>query len=101
MDEASRSLVKSAVQLTVDPSCKMPNIDAINRHLQSRLARSGYEEVCAIEAAKWVDEAGLLKDSSSRPSLPLRNLLRTGKIVGQNQRPNMKLGRWWIKQRGG
>jgi hypothetical protein len=33
-------------------------------------------EARAVEAAHWLDAAGLLADSPSRPGLPLRNMLR-------------------------
>ncbi len=36
----------------------------------------------------------MLKDSASRPGLPLRSLLRGGRISGQHQEPN---GRWYIR----
>lgn len=50
-------------------------------------------EVPAVEAAHWLDQAGLLRDSEIRHGLPLRNLLRAGLIVGQRQEPNR---RWFI-----
>jgi hypothetical protein len=49
--------------------------------------------VTAVEAAGWLDEAGLLSDSPHRPGLPLRNLLREQRIRGQRQEPNR---RWFI-----
>lgn len=47
----------------------------------------------AVEAAAWLDEAGLLADSSIRPGLPLRRLLREHRILGQRQEANR---RWYI-----
>jgi len=54
------------------------------------------DEVAAVEAARWLDSAGVLSDSDSRPGLPLRNLLRAGAIAGADQRPPTKHGRWFI-----
>jgi hypothetical protein len=73
-----------------------PVVDDINFYIQARLRRQGLDEVPAIEAATWLDEAGLLKDSGSRPGLPLRKLLRTGRIRGAIQRPETRYGRWYI-----
>jgi hypothetical protein len=57
------------------------------------LQRRERSEVPAVEAARWLDRAGLLRDSPIRPGLPLRNLLRVGLITGQRQEPNH---RWFI-----
>lgn len=69
------------------------DIDAINSYLQDQLRERARSEVAAVEAAQWLDETGLLKDSQHRPGLPLRNLLRARKIVGQRQELN---SRWFI-----
>ena len=74
-------------------------IERINAHLQSRLRKESRDEVAAVEAATWLDKAGLLPDSRARPGLPLRRLLRDGVITGQEQRPNVRHGRWWIRRR--
>ena len=74
----------------------MPEIKAINALLQSELVRRQLTEVRAVEAARWLDHAGVLADSSSRPGLPLRNHLRNGGIVGSDQRPARPYGRWFI-----
>jgi hypothetical protein len=50
-------------------------------------ARQPVEEVRAIDAARWLDAAGMLADSDHRPGLPLRELLRAGLIEGAHQRP--------------
>jgi hypothetical protein len=70
--------------------------DAIGSFLQERLDQLGIAEVPAVEAAKWLDGAGLLNDSLSRPGLPLRNLLRDGTIRHAEQRPAAANGRWFI-----
>ncbi len=74
----------------------MLDLHAINLHLQERLERAGREEVRAVEAARWLDEAGLLPDRKN--GLPLRNLLRAGRIAGQQQRPDRKNGAWFIRR---
>ena len=74
----------------------MPDLHAINVHLQDRLERDRRDEVRAPEAARWLNEAGLLPDRKG--GLPLRNLLRAGRIAGQQQRPNRKNGTWFIRR---
>jgi excisionase family DNA binding protein len=69
---------------------------AINRLLQDRLSELKRAEVPAVEAASWLDDAGVLADSERSPGLPLRNLLRDGCIVGADQRPPNRYGRWFI-----
>ena len=69
---------------------------AINGYLQGCLHDRDRHEVSAVEAARWLNHAGLLTDSESRPGLPLRNLLRAGQILGANQRPARPNGRWYI-----
>ena len=76
----------------------MPDIDKINTFLQKELIKRRQPEVPAVEAAGWLDRAGLLNDSPTRPGLPLRNLLRSKKILGQVQIPNRKHGRWFIRK---
>jgi hypothetical protein len=71
----------------------------IDAFLQSELARRGLDEVTAVEAASWLDAAGLLADSRHRPGLPLRNLLRAGVIRSGEQRPPRKYGRRFIVRR--
>jgi hypothetical protein len=68
----------------------------ITAFLQGRLATLGLEDVAAVLAARWLDEAGLLGDSSSRPGKPLRDLMRAGKIGYAEQRPPTPNGRWFI-----
>ena len=74
----------------------MPDLHAINIHLQERLEREWRDEVRAPEAAAWLDRAGLLRND--RNGLPLRRLLRAGRIAGQEQRPDRKNGAWWIRR---
>ena len=81
-----------------DPDRAIARVDDINPCLQSRLRGQRRDEVSAVEAASWLDEAGVLKDSSSRPGLPLRKLLRAGRIQGAEQRPPASHGRWYIRR---
>lgn len=69
------------------------NIDTINDYIQQQLRIRGMHSVRAVEAARWLEEASLLRDSPHRPGLPLRNLLRGGDILGRRQEPNR---RWFI-----
>ena len=77
----------------------MSDLYAINLHLQERLEREWREEVRAAEAAVRLDDAGLLRDY--KRGLPLRTLLRAGRIAGQQQRPDrpdQSNGSWWIRR---
>ena len=74
----------------------MPDLYAINLHLQERLESDWRDEVRAPEAARWLDKAGLLTDRKG--GLPLRSLLRAGRIAGQQQRPDKKNGMWFIRR---
>ena len=74
----------------------MPDLYAINLHLQQHLEEDWRDEVRAVEAALWLDKAGLLRDRKG--GLPLRNLLREGRIAGQEQRPDEKNGSWFIRR---
>lgn len=71
----------------------MANLFRINDHIQQTLKKKNMKEVTAVEAAEWLDRAGILKDSDTRKGLPLRDLLRGGKIRGQRQEANR---RWFI-----
>ena len=72
----------------------MIDVDLINRFLQEELQKASRNEVGAVEAAKWLDRADLLKDSKDRPERNLRRLLLKNLIHGQEQLPN---GRWTIR----
>lgn len=74
----------------------MPDLDAINRYIQSRRRREGLERVTAIEANRWLAEAGLLRDEKYKLGKPLRDLLRAHKISGAWQDPPGSHGRWFI-----
>jgi hypothetical protein len=72
------------------------DIDVINDHIQQQLRIRGMSEVTAVEAARWLEDAGLLKDSASRPGKPIRVLLRAARITGQRQEAN---SRWFINRK--
>lgn len=80
----------------MNPVVPMPDLYAINLHLQERLEQDWREEVRAVEAARWLDTAGLLRNYKN--GLPLRRLLRAARIAGQEQRPNQKNGAWFIRR---
>lgn len=71
----------------------MEDINAINRFIQEQLVVRELQSVTAVQAAIWLDKAGLLADSSSRAGKKLRDLLRAHEIAGQRQELN---GRWYI-----
>lgn len=73
------------------------SVARVNSVLQSELQRRSLDEVGAVEAALWLEAAGVLAGSASRPGLPLRRLLRAGSIDGAEQRPASSHGRWYIK----
>ena len=94
--EPMPGFLRVAPSMDANTELPMPDLHSINLHLQERLEREWRGEVSAVEAAGWLDEAGLLRDRKN--GLPLRNLLRAGRIAGQEQRPNQPNGRWWIRR---
>jgi hypothetical protein len=68
----------------------------IKAFLSRRMSQEGLAEVPAVEAAAWLDRAGLLADSKARRGKPLRDLLRAGVIQNAEQRPSQPWGRWYI-----
>lgn len=70
--------------------------DEIGRFLQAELRRRRLDEVEAVEAAKWLDEKGLLTDSNRARGKPLRDRLRGSRIAGGEQRPRTSHGRWFV-----
>lgn len=71
-------------------------IRAINEFLQNKLRVTSQQEVTAVEAARWLDEAGILHDDESRPGRNLRGHLRGGEVIGAERRPNVQNGHWFI-----
>lgn len=88
-----KALVGDSEQNFPRPPRSGTDVKAINEFLQAELRRRERDEVASVEAAKWLDQARLLTDSTIRPGLPLRDLLRAGLISGQRQEPN---NRWHI-----
>jgi hypothetical protein len=85
------------VSISTRPIRSGTDVEAINQFLQSELRRRARNEATAVEAARWLDRTGLLRDSQYRPGLPLRNLLRAGRIRGQRQELN---SHWFIDRLG-
>jgi hypothetical protein len=73
----------------------MADRKAINAFLNEKLSTLGRDGASAVEAAAWLSAAGLL-DKGTSPDKHLRELLRTGKIMGAYQFPNK---RWVIVNR--
>jgi hypothetical protein len=73
--------------------------EKIAEFLQQRLRQVNLDEVSAVDAAQWLAAAGLLADYADRPGLPLRRLLRDGRIAYGEQRPPTSHGRWFIVRR--
>jgi hypothetical protein len=69
-----------------------PDLRAINEALQMISCNEPERRASAVAAARELDRLGLLRDSQSRPGLPLRNLLREGKVANAYQEG----GRWWF-----
>ena len=74
-------------------SSSSTHVEAINLFIQDELRRRERTQAAAVEAARWLDRAGLLTDSTIRPGRPLRDLLRAGLITGQRHEANH---RWFI-----
>lgn len=67
--------------------------------IDDHLSRNNLESIDPVEAARILERAGLLKDSKIRPGLPLRNLLRKGKLPHARQ-PGGKGSPWFIYHSG-
>jgi uridine kinase len=70
----------------------------VSTFLQREMAAREVGRVSATEAAEWLDKAGLLSDSATRPGRPLRRLLRTGRIDGAIQDPPQPYGSWYVER---
>ena len=60
-----RTVGQSTLRIANETGRYMPDLYAINLHLQQRLEREWREEVRAVEAARWLDKTGLLRDCKS------------------------------------
>lgn len=76
----------------------MENIDLIVKTIDDYLDKNNLSEITAVEANKVLEKVGLLNDSLSRAGLPLRNLLRAGRIPTAEYRitPGKTRGFWFI-----
>jgi hypothetical protein len=72
---------------------KRPDIGAINEAINELACQSKDRQVSAIDAARRLDQLGLLKDYPPRRGRPLRQLLRAGLIDRA-----YKLGHRWVIQ---
>lgn len=80
-------------QITKAQRSKAPEVSVF---IQCELARRNATQTTAVEAAEWLENAGLLKDSKTRRGRNLRQMLRAGLIDGQEQLSN---SRWLINRR--
>jgi hypothetical protein len=69
----------------------MADIDNIIRALDKYLRTKSKKSMNPPEANQWLERKGLLIDSVTRPGLPLRRLLRQGKLPHA-----YKVGRYWV-----
>lgn len=74
------------------PPARTSSFSAINAAVQRLACADPRGEVTAVEAAAELDRLGLLRDSADRPGLPLRRLLREGRLEHTRQDG----GRWWF-----
>jgi len=63
------------------------DVDRINAYLQERVNLEHLDEVTAVDAAQWLQDARLLADSKERPGLPLRRLLHQAMIEVLREMP--------------
>lgn len=56
------------------------NTTTIINYLDKYLQTTGRKSISPVEANAILEKAGLLKDSKSRPGLPLRKMLRNGEL---------------------
>mgnify|MGYP000492331092 CR=1 FL=1 len=75
----------------------MSEIQKIIKFLDDTIEKRGITHLSPVEGNKILDEAGLLNDSSDRPGLPLRRLLRSGRIPYAYQLGG-KNSPWFIPQ---
>lgn len=70
---------------------------SVNNFIQSFLHNHNLKSITPVEIAQELDKCGILKDVATRPGLPLRNLIRQGKIEGTWQDGSK---RWHIDRIG-
>ena len=69
--------------------------EKINNYIQEELKKRNLDEATAIDAARWLDDANLLKDYKQRPGMNLRKLCRQKKIKHALKRGETK---WFIQR---
>ena len=69
----------------------------VSKALQEHMQKNNIDYLKAPEANKLLNQWGLLRDSPTRPGKPLRDLLRAGKIAGQEQ-PGGANSTWYIRR---
>jgi len=74
----------------------MADAGKINEFFENYFRDNDQDSLGAAEAAKLLDEAGLLADDAAKPGHPLRDLLRGGDIPGASK----EAGRWVIRPSG-
>ncbi len=70
-------------------------IAVINNHIQHRLKGENLAEVSLTQAAKWLDEYGILSDSKITPGYSLRRHILKGNILGAYRKNNYF---WFIRK---
>jgi predicted DNA-binding transcriptional regulator AlpA len=67
----------------------------INNYIQKRLQRENLEEVSVNDAAKWLSDENILKNSKSSPGFPLRRNIKNGNVFGAYQKRSYF---WYIRR---
>ncbi len=70
-------------------------IGKINNYIQKRMRLEHLDEISLTKAAKWLDEANILKDSRTSPGNSLRRHIAKGNILGAFKKNNYF---WYIKK---
>lgn len=92
LPRARRTAVEARVAPARSAALVTSSLAAINAAIQRLACASPDRRVTAVEAAAELDRQGLLGDSANRRGLPLRRLLRDGKINHAYQEG----GRFWF-----
>jgi hypothetical protein len=69
----------------------MADMNKIVNALDKYLSKHGRKNMAPPEANQWLERKGLLVDSKTKPGLPLRKLLRAGKLPHA-----YKVGWYWF-----
>ncbi|MEJ2634110.1 MAG: helix-turn-helix domain-containing protein [Calditrichia bacterium] len=63
-------------------------VGKINNYIQRRMQRELLDDISLTEAARWLDGAGILKDSATSPGYPLRRHVHKGNVMGAYRKNN-------------